>query len=66
MVLETHVQFINKAILKGVFAKLFNAIADNLKLDLKVLDYVSHKKSKAYDRKLHKFQTNVRKVWVYR
>ena len=48
-------QFINKAILKGVFAKLFNAIADNLKLDLKVLDYEARKKSKAYDRELHKF-----------
>ena len=55
MVLETDVQFINKAILKGVFAKLFNAIADNLKLDLKVLNYVTRKKSKAYDRELHKF-----------
>ena len=55
MVLETHVQFINKAILKGVFTKLFNAIGDNLKLDLKVLNYVTRKKSKAYDRELHKF-----------
>ena len=55
MVLETDVQFINKAILKGVFGKIFNAIADNLKLDLKVLDYITRKKSKAYDRELHKF-----------
>ena len=55
MVLKKHSQFINKAILKGVFAKLFNAIADNLKLDLKVLNCTSRNKSKAYDRELHKF-----------